>query len=221
MTIGRAGFQYHPTTTPGKLNIIKWQESAVHQVYNKTKFTGKGVSIPGHHSQLARHRDELLSYGIAEENQIMVDWTFDLYMDLRREAQRIGFKGKVFWADLITVVKSLWKNGEQVDVIDFDDIGHLSQKHVDLLKEACKHNVKVFIGVFATRGARGGLNNFQQYWKNFFNMKPYRHWRGNMTYKLRDLQGMVVGHVARSQNYRSQYKEYKGRSTMVSCVVTK
>lgn len=221
MAIGHAGFRFHSTTTPGKLNIIKWQEREVQKVYKKTKFTGKGVSLPGHHSQLARHRDELLSYGIAEKNQIMVDHTYELYMDLLEEAQRIGFKGQVRCGDLVDIVKNLWKKGEQVDVIDFDDTSYLSDTHLNLLTESCKHDVKVFIGVFATRGNRGGLNKFQQFWKNILGIKPYRHWRGNMTYSLRDLQGKILNYVARKNNYKSQYKKYKGCSTMVSCIVTK
>jgi hypothetical protein len=221
MAIGHAGFQYVSTTTPGKLNTIQWQKQIVHNTYNKIKMDGKGICIPGHHSQLKRHIQELLDYGIAEENQIMVDWTYELYLNLKAEAERIGFKGKVVYGNLIDVVRELWENGEQVDVIDFDDTCYLEQYHLDLLKDACKKDVKVFIGVFTTRGNRGGLNAFQVKLKNQLKIRGYYHKRGNWTYSLRDLQGLAFAREAAKNSYVSQYKGYQGRSTMVSCIVTK
>ena len=221
MTIGAAGFQYVSTTTDGKLDIIEWQKRRVRGAYGDLKFTGKGLSLPGHHSQLKRHIQELLDYGVAEDNQIMVDWTYTMYANLVTEANRIGFKGKVVYGNLIDVVRNLWKNGEQIDVIDFDHIGYLESEHLQLLEEACDNDVKVFIGVFATRGNRGGFNWFQQDIINKYNIKPYFHRRGNLTYSLREIQGAAIYFAAQKKKYKCDYEGYQGLSTMVSCVVTK
>lgn len=221
MSIGPAGFQFVSTTTPGKERTIQWQTGIVHAAYGKASMGGKGVSIPGHRSQLERHRDELLSYGIKEDDQIMVDWDHGVARALKAEAARIGFKGRVVQDDLVNVVRTLWANDEQVDVIDFDDTGHLKQYHLDLLGDACKRDVKVFVGVFATRGNSGGLNPFQERLRKRFNIRGYYHQRGNWTYSLRDLQGRAMEDTASRNGYRCQYKGYQGLSTMVSCVVTK
>jgi hypothetical protein len=221
MAIGAAAFQYVETTTSGKLDIIAWQNRIVKYRYNNEKMKGKGLSIPGHHSQLKRHIDELSDYGVAEENQIMVDWTYGIYRNLVKEAERLEFKGKIVCGDLANEVRKLWAAGEQVDVIDFDDIGYLSSNHLKLLEDACKTDVKVFVGVFATRGNASGFNKFQTSIIKNLNIQGYFHRRGNYTYSLRDIQGRAVEHTANQNSYSCHYRGYQGRSTMVSCVVVK
>jgi hypothetical protein len=221
MTIGTAGFRYVSTTTSGKLEIIDWQKQIVNRAYNKQPLDGRGVSLPGNSSGLKRHIQELTDYGIAEHNQIMVDWDYGIYLDLVAEAKLLGFKGKVMYGNAITVVRDLWQIGEQVDVIDFDHIAYLEPMHLKLLEDACKHDVKVFIGVFATRGHGGGFNQFHSNLIRQYNIKPYIHWRGNVTYSLKEIQGDAMHHTAVNNGYKCHYKGYNGRSTMVSCIVVK
>lgn len=221
MAIGPSAFRYVSTTTPGKLKVINWQSNIVSKAYQNQRFSGRGISLPGHHSQLERHIKELHDYGIAEHNQIMVDWDRSIYHALSLEAARIGFKGKVVHGDLTEVAEVLWEDGEQVDVIDFDGIGLMGFRDLHFLEKACDRDVKVFIGVFATRGNSGGLTYFQNYMKDKLNIDGYYHRRGNWTYSLRDIQGQSMQHVAQQKGYKCRYVGYQGLSTMVSCVVTK
>lgn len=221
MAIGKSAFRHTSTTTNGKLSVIDWQKDIVKQRYKNMPFDGMGISLPGKACQLERHRDELLSYGIKEENQIMIDWDFSIYTNLRIKAKEIGFKGLILYGNLINAVKDLWNRGVQVDVIDLDHIGYLEQYHLDLLTEACGRDVKVFIGVFATRGNSGGMNRFQSNLITQSGIQGYYHRRGNYTYSLRDIQGWAMKHTANKNGYDCRYTGYLGKSTMVSCVSVK
>lgn len=221
MTIGRSGFAYVSTTTTGKLDVIDWQKETVNLSYSGREFDGIGVSIPGHHSQLTRHSKELTSYGIKEENQIMVDWDAVLASNLNAEATRTGFKGQVVHGDLINVVNDQWKLGRQVDVIDFDDTGYLMPYHLSLAKEAFSRDVKVMTIVVATRGNGHGLSPFLLGWAQRLKLRKYKHWRGNMAWKWSKIQSGAIETTAHDAGYRCHTRTYMGRSTMLSCIITK
>jgi len=76
------------TTTPGKLAVIEKQIRMRQRWQGQVMWAGRGVSLVGHSSQLQRHRDELLAYGIFEQNQYMVDWDEKVIFALREEARR-------------------------------------------------------------------------------------------------------------------------------------
>lgn len=221
MTIGRAGFAYVSTTTRGKLDIIDWQKRVVRCAYNGKDFDGFGFSIPGHHSQLGRHSTELTSYGINESKQIMADWDAVLASNLKAEAVRIGFNGKVVHANLIDAINHTWNLGHQVDVIDFDDTGYLMPYHLSLAKEAFARDVKVMTIVVATRGNGNGLGPFLLEWAHRLKLRQYQHRRGNMAWKWSGIQAGAIETTAREAGYRCHTKTYMGRSTMLSCIITK
>ena len=150
----KSRFETFTTDSPGKFATIQWQMDRFKSIYGETKFDGYGVTLPGKGSQLARHRDELFEYGIKEENQIMVDISANVCHSLRQAAKEINFKGKIIEDDFYHVVRRLWAQGKQVDVIDFDDVGHLKPNHCWLIADASTRNVKMFVLVLTNRGAK-------------------------------------------------------------------
>lgn len=217
------GFANISTTSPGKLKVIQQQVSLVQNVYNNLKFNGLAIGLPGDGSQLERHIEEYEDCGVKEPNQIMVDIDPNVYQTLLSKATQIGFKGKVIKDDICNVVRQEWKDGNQVDVIDFDDVSYLDYHHIALLDEACRNDVKVFNLVLSTRGNRGGPTDCMLYWAKKLKITRYRHSRGNMAYRYRDIQAKAVEYVANSLGYNCVSYPYRGRGhhTLVSCVVTK
>lgn len=221
MSIGIAGFEHVSTTTPGKLDVIDWQKAIVKNRYGNVTWDGVGISIPGYHEQLSRHSLELSDYGITDEKKIMVDWTYNIYQNLLNEKEKIGFKGHVWHGNLIKLTQMLWEKGIQVDVIDYDDTAYLTQDHLSFLEEACRKDVKVFTLILATRGHSGGLSYFLDNWRKDLDIPAYRHKRGNMTYSWGDIQAGAVISTANKMGYHCDVQKYWGRSSMISCIITK
>ncbi len=218
--MAQQSFAYVNTTTPGKLAVIEKQIRMRQRLQGQVMWAGLGVSLVGHSSQLERHRDELLAYGILEQNQYMVDWDNKVTFALREEAQRINFQGHIVLGDINNVVRYFWKNGHQVDVIDYDDVGYLEYKHESLITEACQRDVKLFNVVNTTRGNWWGLSEYLDTWRIKLDCQPYVHQRGNLAYSWGEIQRGAVQTIANKQGYEYRYWPYKGLSTMnVSMVI--
>lgn len=224
MSITPPGFLYASTTTIGKENVVEWQINQITRHLDISKFTGYGVCLVGKPDQLSRHRNEMIKSGIPEHKQIMVDWTYSIYLGLLEEADNINFKGQIVCGDIVDVVRKLWANGEQVDVIDFDDICLLKDYHINLLRDAMINDVKVFICVLTTRGNASGIGECLEYYqivcdhpKEWSNKhKKYIDPIGKITEAAFDW--TVSGH-----DYTFKPKRYQGRGNcpMISLLVMK
>lgn len=222
MARGSKGMHNHNTTTLGKLAVIEWQKSIVHAQWHGQALPGWGVSVPGCGEQLERHIKELEDYGIDQSRQIMVERDEKTYWTLVKAAKTLGFKGKVVHGTLESVVFDLWDRGETVDVIDYDDIGYLQQKHLDLIETAAKHHVKVFILVLTTRGCASGLGLFLQTWANRLRIKQHweRRWK-HFTYSWKEVQSKTVKHVAKKHGFTHSWTPYKGKVSMMTNILIK
>lgn len=207
----KSRFDTFETTSPGKLDTIEYQNWLRSTIYRDTHFDGYGVSLPGNGQQLARHRDELEGYGIREEKQVMVEHCPYVYESLRQEARNIDFKGEIVFGELNDVVNRLWKEGKQIDVIDFDDVGYLQEYHCNLITEAAKKDVKWFILVLTNRGARD--------WTWYLNMwreqlgipdKVWQQRRMQNRKPWQQVQEGAIRSVSRACNLNLRTKIYQG-----------
>lgn len=182
MTTHPDNFAYMNTGFQPKLNTINRQIRLVNFHLNNPKFNGLAVGIPGAGLQCSRHVTEYNDYGVKEENQIMVDYSQKVHDTHKLWKNTVNFTGHIKKGNIIDIVNDCWKNGQQVDVIDFDDVAHLHYGHEKLIIDAYNNDVKVFILVVTNR-----LHAFSDYHiasasRFNINLQHYtrREWRQNM-----------------------------------------
>jgi len=220
MAIKPHEFGTHCTTTPQKLAMIEDQVQIVTARFSKQDLKGYCVGLPGAGKQLERHIQEYCDYGIPENRQVMVDYDRNVNKRHIYYKDRLGFKGTVVCGELGKVVNRMWEKGEQIDIIDYDDVGFLEHRHEDLIEKAAQHNVKVIILVFTTRCRK--LSPLHQYWKTKLGLeKRYntisKGWHEPVTL----IQAGAVKSLAKQYGFDVTWTSYKGLSPMMRCVLLK
>ena len=222
MSRDQSEFAYLDTTSPGKLSTIEWQKRIL-KYQAKLNLTGLGLGIPGAGIQCDRHREEYKAYGISEDHQIMIDYDWEVHCSQKRWATETNFTGKVICGNLMQEAKKYFDNNEQVDLIDFDDVGFLRSEHEAAIRLSAKNDVKVFILVLTNRCNK--LTYYHRDWKEKLGLEARiaRAGRG-LSEPVSDIHQGAIRTIANECGYESWFMPYAGRSVgppMLSCLLYK
>jgi hypothetical protein len=211
-------FAIKNTTSPGKLAAIAEQIQIVKARYRGEKWAGLAVSIPGRGPQIPRHIQELMAYGARANKIVFLDWHANVVKSMKRTANKIGWAGLIKEANLFEFLEQQWNNNVQIDVIDCDDTGHLTKEHINMVREACKRNVKVITIVLSTRSSK--LSDYMHGWKCTLGLSRFDN-KGKQP--IRDITVGAISHTAEKYGYTVEFIPYRGRGhhPMVACVITK
>lgn len=221
------------TTTPGKLATIRWQIYELNRVFTPTA-RGVCVGIPGAGSQCDRHRDEYAAYGFAEKRQFMMDRDKEVHRSQLAWKARTGYGGTVLLGDLEDRMDDIRRAGGQVELVDYDDVSNLEQRHEDFITKAADHGVRAIILVLATRS--GNITPYVRRWQERLDIRdelsPKRHLPGRKEYgtPLASIQERAIKAIANRNGYEAVYHfhhkhgplpscRYQGRHAMQSCVL--
>ena len=208
------------TTHPRKIDTIKKQIAIANAAFPEG-FSGYCVGLPGMGDQAPRHRTEYLDYGVPEERQVMVDYNAKVHASQVSVMKKEGYKGSIVLGALNDVVNGMWLRGKQVDIIDFDDVRCLMPEHINMIRVAAKHDVKMIIIVVTNRCP--WLSDFHKMWKERLGLEL--RWVKKVkkfVEPLKDIQIGIVKAVALRHGYEVNIMPYKGIGPpMMSCVLTK
>lgn len=215
----KADFAILETGAPGKLATIEKQVSIINKRFPH-RLPGYCIGIPGTGKQMQRHIIEYDKCGVPESRQIMVDHNEKVYNTQLQAAKELQYKGKLAYGDLMDVAKYLWDTGKQIDIIDYDGVSFLDEKHEAAIKLAAEHNVKVFVLVVTNRC--NGLTPYLENWKKRLGIRKriIRRDRG-YTLPFGELQQGAIKAIAENQGYNVEFISYAGNGPpMLSCVLT-
>ena len=217
-------FAYLDTTSPGKLSTIQRQIKLVNTYVPKHTMSGLVVGIPGSGKQCDRHRDEYKDYGFDESRQIMVDFDRSVHYTQQVWQEQTGFKGLVTCDSLEDVCKELWRKGQHIDMIDYDDVGYLRDRHLNMIEDAAKYGVKAITLVITNRC--NVLTNLHLEWKGRLGLEkrwlsPSKGWREPIS----DIHQGAIETTALDAGFsQCWFTPYAGRDIgppMLSAVITR
>lgn len=217
-------FAYLDTTSPGKLSTIQRQIKLVNTNVPKDTMSGFVVGIPGSGKQCGRHREEYMAYGFDESRQIMVDFDSSVHYTQQVWQEQTGFKGLVACDSLENVCRKMWSNGQHIDMIDYDDVGYLRNRHLKMIENAAKYGVKAITLVITNRC--NVLTNLHLEWKYRLGLEkrwlsPSKGWREPIS----DIHQGAIENTALDAGFDQCYFiPYAGRAIgppMLSAVITR
>lgn len=216
-------FAYLDTGSEPKLRMIQKQIIWANQRFPIGTLDGHCIGLPGAGLQAERHRDEYRAYGIPDERQVMIDYDRTVHETQKRYMNKLDYKGSIILGDLYSVARDMWDEGKKIDIIDYDDVGHLKPVHEYTIADAAKHGVKIFILVITNRC--NNLTDYHLYWKNRFglvkrNCGPSKGDRE----PVGEIQRMAIRAIGSVYGYDMIATPYPGRAKgppMLSCMLFK
>lgn len=143
--------------------MIEKQISWAKQKFPAGTLDGYCIGLPGAGLQTERHRDEYRAYGIPDERQVMIDYDRTVHETQKSYMEKLDYKGGIVLGDLYSVATQMWDSGKKIDIIDYDDVGHLKPVHEHTISDAASHGVKIIILVITNRCKK--LTGYHEKWK--------------------------------------------------------
>lgn len=210
MTRSKHDFAHINTGSWPKLEMIKQQINYINSHVPKESLTGYCIGLPGAGLQAERHCKEYRSYGIPDERQVMVDYSYMVHLSQKEYMEKLNYTGNIVCNDVSSVVRNHWANNKQVDIIDYDGVSHLEQEHENLIVDAAKHDVKVIILVITNRCS--GLSWYHEKWKRELGLaKRYVSPSKGYREPLGAIQEGAIKKIAKDNGYSSWCVKYPGR----------
>ncbi len=198
------------TGSPGKLHTIQQQIQLINGKF-PLGFNGYCLGLPGTGAQCNRHVDEYSKYGIQPNKQIFVDCEYKVHRAQVRWKENENSSVSLIHGDIQAALNESWKEGKQIDIIDYDGTSFFNPSHEQVLRAANLHDVKVVITVMTTRAPH--LTQYHRDWKQRLGLKmhfpcPSKGWREPM----KDIAKKGIAHVAEECGFDHTFIAYAGRS---------
>ena len=154
----------------------------------------------------------------------MVDFDPAVHHTQKMWQEQTGYQGHVVKDFLETMCHGLWRNGQQIDMIDYDDVGYLENSHLTMIKYAAQYGVKAMILVITNRC--NSLTDLHRQWKKRLGLEkrylsPSKGWREPIS----DIhQGAIKTTALESGFGHCWFQPYAGRDIgppMLSAVITR
>jgi hypothetical protein len=223
------------TTTPGKLDTIRWQIENLGKVLKPSR-NGICIGLPGTGKQCSRHCEEYMAYGFRQDRQVMVDRSAAVIRSQLDWKNRTRYQGTVLEGYLEEVMERLHGQGHPIDLVDYDDVANLEQRHEDFIANANQIGVRAIILVLTTRCST--ITPYLGRWQDRLGiheeLSKDRNRPGRKEYStpLARIQEEAIKIIASKNGYdivhhhHSKHgllpsRRYLGRSTMQSCLLFK
>lgn len=212
------------TTTEKKLEVIQWQIDLFKERFPQG-FGGWILGLVGDARQCDRHVKEYADYGILSRKKVFVDEDKNVHIGHIQWKKTTNLRIKLMYDTMWNALNLEWKNGKQIDVIDYDGTRYFSEDHEQVLRAAALNDTKAVIMVMCLR--RNTFCNYFKKWKKILKLK--NEWSPtNKRYcePVKKVSQGALKAIAKKHGFETHFypdtyvgrKTNKGGAAMISCV---